>query len=67
MPKRLTKTQRAAIVAAYLANVPAETIAERYGVHKSYPGMLAQRRGHEKRPQTRFSTGRPPKKPVKSG
>jgi hypothetical protein len=49
MPLRLTNLQRDAILRDYLAGEKICVIAARHGVHESYPGVLATRRGHRNR------------------
>lgn len=44
---RLTQEIKQAIVADYLAKIPIRELAEKYGVHQSYPGLLARRYGNE--------------------
>jgi len=51
---RLKADQKNAILADYLAGVAIRQIAAAHGVHQSYPGHLARRRGHS------------PRRPVKS-
>ena len=51
--------QQQALLDAYLAGEKVEAIAHEFGVHVSYPRLLAKRRGHPVRP-----IGRPPKKRV---
>lgn len=48
---RLDKATKDRIVAAYVAGDKVADIAERFGVHPSYPGMLAGRRGYPTRLQ----------------
>lgn len=38
--------QQQALIDAYLAGEKTEAIAEEFGVHVSYPRLLAKRRGH---------------------
>lgn len=42
---RLTSTDKGNILAAYVSGEPIKSISERFGVHPSYPGLLAKRRG----------------------
>ncbi len=42
---RLTSTDKGNILAAYVGGEPIKSISERFGVHPSYPGLLAKRRG----------------------
>ena len=44
---RLSDLIKLAILAEYVAGAPIKIIGARYGVHQSYPGMLARRRGIE--------------------
>lgn len=45
MPVRISDKTRQAILKDYAAGVPTPQIAERYGVSKSYPTVLASRSG----------------------
>ncbi|KAB2655915.1 hypothetical protein F9K94_15420 [Brucella tritici] len=42
---RLTSTDKGNILSAYVSGEPIKSISERFGVHPSYPGLLAKRRG----------------------
>jgi transposase-like protein len=42
---RLTKEAKQAILASYRRGDRVAAIAARFGVHQSYPGLLAKRRG----------------------
>lgn len=42
---KLTKKQREALLQDYVDGVPVYEIARKYGVHHSYPTILARRRG----------------------
>jgi DNA-binding MarR family transcriptional regulator len=42
---RLTEKQKRAILTAYQAGEKTEAIAERFGVDRTYPSLLAKRRG----------------------
>lgn len=42
---RLSKDQRDAVLDAYSKGVPVEKIAAEFGVHHTYPSLLARRRG----------------------
>jgi transposase-like protein len=44
---RLSVEIKQAIVRDYLAKIPIRALAEKYGVHQSYPGLLSRRRGVE--------------------
>lgn len=46
---RLTEAQKCEILAAYLEGERSTTIAARFGVHISYPGLLAKRHGSKLR------------------
>jgi hypothetical protein len=43
--RQLSSSETLAILAEYMAGVPIKIIGARHGVHQSYPGMLAKRRG----------------------
>ena len=42
---RLSKDTKNAIIAEYVAGVKTHAIAAKYGVDRTYPGILARRRG----------------------
>lgn len=42
---RLTEGQKQEILTLYIVGARSAGIAERFGVHHSYPGLLAKRRG----------------------
>lgn len=46
---RLTKEQRSAILLEYLGGTPVKKLAAKYGIHHSYPALLARRRGRATR------------------
>ena len=43
---RFSDSIKRRIVAAYVSGDPVDTIAARFGCHRSYPGTLAKRRAH---------------------
>lgn len=45
MKRRLEPGQQEQILAAYIAGTPLIEIADRHGIHVSYPVQLARRRG----------------------
>lgn len=49
---RLTSFDKGSILAAYIVGEPIKSISERFGVHPSYPGLLAKRRGFSLRSST---------------
>lgn len=51
---RLSKEQKAEICKAYEAGENITLIASRYGVHPTYPGLLAKRRNLKPRLRTQW-------------
>ena len=57
---RLQDSDKAAMVAAYMAGEPSARVAERYGVDPTYPRILASRRGvAPRRPDIAITMTRP--------